>query len=87
VDGQRTFFDFVDHVSQNIMLPLGGMLIALFAAWGLPKTVIGAQLGLQKDWVNIVWKVLCGVVAPLGVLAVFMAQWAPVRNLFAAVAS
>lgn len=71
--GEQTFFDFVDHVSQNIMLPLGGMLIALFAAWGLPKTVVGSQLGLQKPWVNVVWKLLCGVVAPLGVAVVFVA--------------
>lgn len=70
--GELTFFDFVDYVSQNIMLPLGGMLIALFAAWGLPKTVIGSQLGLQQPWVNAVWKLICGVVAPLGVLAVFV---------------
>jgi SNF family Na+-dependent transporter len=54
------------------MLPLGGMFISLFAAWGLPKTVIGSQLGLQEGWVNVVWKLLCGVIAPLGVLAVFV---------------
>ncbi len=71
--GERTFFDFVDHVSQNVMLPLGGMLIALFAAWGLPKTVVGSQLGLQKPWVNVIWKLLCGIVAPLGVAVVFVA--------------
>lgn len=70
--GELTFFDFVDYVSQNVMLPLGGMFIALFAAWGLPRTVIGSQLGLQAGWVNVVWKVLCGVIAPLGVLAVFL---------------
>jgi neurotransmitter:Na+ symporter, NSS family len=71
--GGLTFFDFVDYVSQNVMLPLGGMLIALFAAWALPKTVIGSQLGLQEGWVNVVWKLLCGVVAPLCVLVVFVA--------------
>ncbi|MFU8813802.1 MAG: sodium-dependent transporter [Pseudomonadales bacterium] len=70
--GELTFFDFVDYLSQNIMLPLGGMFIALFAAWGLPKTVIGSQLGLRQPWVNVVWKLLCGIVAPLGVLAVFL---------------
>ena len=70
--GGLTFFDFVDYVSQNIMLPLGGMFISLFAPWGLPKTVIGSQLGLQEGWVNVVWKLLCGVIAPLGVLAVFV---------------
>lgn len=71
--GDLTFFDFVDYVSQNIMLPLGGLFIALFAAWGLPKTVIGSQLGLQSGWVNVVWKILCGIVAPLGVAIVFVA--------------
>ncbi len=71
--GELTFFDFVDYVSQNIMLPLGGMFIALFAAWGLPKTVVGSQLGLQDGWVNVAWKLLCGVVAPLGVAIVFVA--------------
>lgn len=69
--GERTFFDTVDHISQNVMLPLGGMLIALFAGWVLPRTVVGAQLGLQRAWTNVLWKILCGVLAPLGVLAVF----------------
>ncbi len=70
--GSMTFFDFIDYVSQNIMLPLGGMMISLFAAWGLPKTVIGSQLGIQRGWINLVWKLLCGVIAPLGVLLVFV---------------
>jgi len=69
--GERTFFDTVDYISQNVMLPLGGVLIALFAAWALPPTVIGAQLGLQKSWVNVLWKLVCGILAPIGVLAVF----------------
>ena len=70
--GSLTFFDFVDYVSQNVMLPLGGMLISLFAAWGLPRTVIGEQLGIQSGWVNVVWKLLCGVIAPVCVLVVFI---------------
>ena len=69
--GQLTFFDFVDYVSQNIMLPLGGVLISLFAAFALPNTVIGSQLGLRSPVGVVIWKLLCGVVAPIGVLAVF----------------
>jgi NSS family neurotransmitter:Na+ symporter len=78
---EKTFFDFVDHVSQNIMLPLGGLFIALFAAWGLPKTVIGAQLGIQGGALGILWKLLCGVLAPLAVLVVFLGTIFP--GLFA----
>jgi neurotransmitter:Na+ symporter, NSS family len=73
--GQLNFFGFIDYVSQNIMLPLGGMFIALFAAWALPRTVIGSQLGLQAPWVDVVWKLLCGVIAPVGVLAVFLSTF------------
>lgn len=70
--GELTYFDFVDYVSQNIMLPLGGMFIALFAGWGLPKTVVGAQLGISDGPLAVGWKILCGVIAPAAVLAVFL---------------
>ncbi|MCZ6853604.1 MAG: sodium-dependent transporter, partial [Gammaproteobacteria bacterium] len=68
-----TFFTFIDYVSQNIMLPLGGLLIALFAAYALPKTVVGSQLGLREGPLAVLWKVVIGVIAPLGVLTVFIA--------------
>ncbi len=72
VVGDLTIFTFVDYVSQNIMLPLGGFFIALFAAFALPKAVVVSQLGLKgKAW-EVTWKVLGGVVAPLGVLTVFI---------------
>ena len=70
--GQMTIFDFVDYVSQNIMLPLGGLFIALFAAFALPKSVLGNQLGLTGPGARKVWLALAGVTAPLGVLVVFL---------------
>ena len=72
VVGSMTFFDFVDYVSQNIMLPLGGLFIALFAAFALPKSVLDNQLGLTGPLGRKLWLVLAGVTAPLGVLAVFL---------------
>lgn len=70
--GQPTFFDFAGFVTDKVMLPLGGMFIALFGGWALPNTVIGAQLGIQNGVVSVMWKLLCGVVAPIAVLAVFV---------------
>ncbi len=84
--GELTFFDFVDYVSQNIMLPLGGMLIAIFAVWMLPKTVLARQLGLESGFVSVVWKLIGGVVAPLCVLAVFVyTLWPVIAELVARV--
>ncbi len=72
VAGGMTIFDFVDYVSQNVMLPLGGLFIALFAAFALPKTVLRNQLGLKGAGGELSWTLLAGVVAPLGVLMVFL---------------
>ena len=54
------------------MLPLGGLLIVLFAAWALPKSLILEQLGIAGRMGHLLWKLLAGLVAPIGVLAVFL---------------
>ena len=67
-----TFFDFVDYVSQNIMLPLGGLFIVLFVAFVLPKSIVVEQLGLKGGGTEFLWHLLVRFVAPAGVLAVFV---------------
>ena len=65
-----TFFDLVDYVSGKIMLPLGGLLIAVFAGWVLNRRITDEQLGfdgLRRE----VWDLAIRFVAPLGVLVVF----------------
>ena len=66
------FFEIVDQLSQNIMLPLGGLLIALFAVWVLPQNIVREQLPVRSDRIMLVWRVVGGVIAPLGVAAVFI---------------
>ncbi|MCM1071751.1 MAG: sodium-dependent transporter [[Clostridium] fimetarium] len=38
------FFDLLDFVSSNILLPVGGLLIALYTGWKLPARILRAQL-------------------------------------------
>ena len=66
------FFEIVDQLSQNIMLPLGGLLIALFAVWVLPQNIVREQLQVRSDRIMLAWRVVGGVIAPLGVAAVFI---------------
>lgn len=40
------FFDLFDYIQQNLLLPLGGLAIALVAAWRIPK---GAFMGELKN--------------------------------------
>ena len=69
--GKLTFMDFVDYVSGKILLPLGGLLIALFAGWVLVRETVRDQLGFAAPWQWRLWTVTIRYVAPLGVLVVF----------------
>ncbi|MDZ7684054.1 MAG: hypothetical protein U5O39_02510 [Gammaproteobacteria bacterium] len=71
VFGGQTFFGMMDYVSNNIMLPLGGMFIAIFAAWILDKAVRDDELALNPFFDRI-WRFLVGVAAPIGVGTVFV---------------
>jgi NSS family neurotransmitter:Na+ symporter len=83
VIGDLNFFGFVDYLSQNIMLPLGGMLITIFAVWLMPKDMVNRQLGISSPLVSWVWRIVAGVLAPLGVLAIFIfTVWPLVQSLF-----
>jgi NSS family neurotransmitter:Na+ symporter len=43
---QATAFDIVDHATSNVLLPLGGFALAVFAGWALPRAFLAAELGL-----------------------------------------
>ena len=68
--GGRTFFDLVDYLANNIMLPLGGLLIALFVGFALPKSLVVSQLGYQGVKLML-FMALIRFLAPLGVIAIF----------------
>ena len=81
--GGLTFFETVDYFSQNILLPLGGMLITFFAIWLLPKGMVDQQLGIENPIIALAWGLLGGIVAPLGVLAVFLSTiWPALSGLW-----
>ena len=71
VVGSMTIFDFLDYVASNIMLPLGGLLIALFAGWVLTTRIVKEQLAFTADWQWQAWVVVIRFLAPLGVVVVF----------------
>ena len=74
--GQPTFFDLVAYFTDNVLLPLGGLLISLFAAYVLPKTILAEQLGISSGFGRAVWVLLTGIIAPVSVLLVFVsALW------------
>jgi len=67
-----TFFGLVDFATSNVMLPLGGLLIAVFAAWLLPRRASLAELQLSDGPGYFTWRILTRFVTPLAVVAVML---------------
>ncbi|QSA97614.1 sodium-dependent transporter [Methylococcus sp. EFPC2] len=68
----KTVFELVDFLTANLMLPLGGVLVALFAGWVMKREISEAELELGEGRAYPAWRVLIRYVAPLGVLMVFL---------------
>jgi neurotransmitter:Na+ symporter, NSS family len=66
-----TVFDLMDRLTTNILLPLGGLLIAVFAGWRMREASMRDELAMQGLMFRL-WLFAVRFVAPLAVLAVFL---------------
>lgn len=74
--GERNFLDSVDFLASNIMLPLGGLLIALFTGWALTTRVAKSEIekGEVRFHLYPVWHFLIKYITPVLVALVFLNQ-------------
>lgn len=66
----KTFFETMDFLTSNVMLPLGGMFTALFVGWVWTQQQRDEQSGMPPTWSGI-YGVLVKFVAPILVFIVF----------------
>jgi NSS family neurotransmitter:Na+ symporter len=70
---EATAFDLIDHVTSNVLLPVGGFALAVFAGWALPRTFLTEELRLPPAAAARLHWVL-RYVAPAGIAAAALAQ-------------
>nr|VFJ94643.1 MAG: neurotransmitter:Na+ symporter, NSS family [Candidatus Kentron sp. LFY] len=63
----KTPFDLLDYLTSNIMLPLGGLLFALFAGWKMAKASTREELAVGDAFGFRLWRFLVRYVSPLGI--------------------
>jgi len=66
-----TIFDNVDHLTSNVMLPLGGVFITVFAAWVMCRNSTAEELHGAGTMYRI-WRFTARYVAPVAILFVFL---------------
>lgn len=68
----KNIFGLVDFLTANIMLPLGGLLIAVFAAWRMPRQASSDELGMGDGIRYRIWRALVRYLAPVAIILVFL---------------
>ena len=75
----KNFFDIVDFLASNIILPLGGLFIAIFVAWvwGFDKALVSLKEGAENlfnnsPWIITVWKIFLRYLSPILIFLVLL---------------
>ena len=70
--GGRNFNDVMDYFSTKILLPVGGLLIAVFAGWVVKKEITRDELTSLNAVTYEIWHFLIRFVVPPAVLVIFV---------------
>jgi NSS family neurotransmitter:Na+ symporter len=66
-----TIFDNLDYLTSKIMLPLGGLLMALFVGYVVKKSIVERELNANKNVVEF-WFIIIKVLSPLLLILIFI---------------
>ncbi|MCP3906709.1 MAG: sodium-dependent transporter, partial [Oceanicoccus sp.] len=68
----KTIFDASEYLSITVLLPISGLLIALFAGWSLPGRVTESELALESGFIYLLWRFLLRWIAPALILVILV---------------
>jgi len=66
------FFELLDFLISNIMLPLGDILIAVFAGWLMNVELTKSELNIKNPTAYLIWQALVCYIAPVAVFIVLL---------------
>ncbi|HEX2140076.1 MAG TPA: sodium-dependent transporter, partial [Woeseiaceae bacterium] len=68
----KTLFDIFEYVTVNVMMPLNGLLIAVFAGWLMSRSAIRDELAVGPGLPFVAFRFLLRFVAPVAIVAIFL---------------
>lgn len=67
----KSFFELKDYLTSSIMLPIGGLFIALFVGWIMPAKSTQEELN-ESALVYRIWRFAIRWITPVAVILVFL---------------
>jgi len=66
-----TIFDNIDYLTSKVMLPLGGLLMALFAGFIMKRAIVISELNSNVLLANL-WFILLKILSPILLIIIFI---------------
>lgn len=63
-------YGLIDYFTANLLMPLGGILIAVFVGWRIKPAVLADELAFGSPMLFKIWLWMIRVVAPLGIVGI-----------------
>lgn len=71
---EKNFFEVIDYICSNLIMPAGGILMAVIAGWVLDKTETRSEMKLENPAIYNAWLFLVRFIAPLMLGLVFISS-------------
>lgn len=68
----KTFFDTLDFLTANILLPLGGLLIAIFVGWFASSDMVKKEANIENEILFNAWRFIVRYISPVAVSVIFL---------------
>ena len=68
------YFELLDYVTSNLMMPLGGLLLAVFVGWKIKPQAIQHELQIKRRWFFNTWFFLLRWLVPISIAAIFISN-------------
>jgi NSS family neurotransmitter:Na+ symporter len=68
----KTVFGVLDYVVSNLMMPVGGVAVAVLAGWSLSRSASLEELGGRDDGWYRSWRLLVRYLVPSAIILVFI---------------
>ena len=67
----RTVFDNIDFITASILMPLGGLMIAMFVGWYVLREDINRAMSMRSSAAISLWLRVLRYLSPIAILVIF----------------
>jgi len=67
-----TIFQFLDYLTTNLLLPLGGILISIFVGWFVSRETINEDNLISSRFLKFIWSLSIKFIAPMAVFFIML---------------